>query len=314
MLEGTKAAIHKAAELYERLIKSIRYLAGFKVWGPLPRVITPEWLLSHYGDPRLFYWRVDPMDFTFLGKTVMAKLGNFALSVGLNEALVRWMPGPGEGSPSDAFEFTDLYQPNVYVQQLFVLSKNRLRLAGYVLANGVLIQETYLKQKRQERANMIHSTSSSSQLYSEVVIPTIIKVCQEQGLNAALCVGQVNLESGYGRHVPPGSHNYTGIKARVGDPFVESLTNEFDRASGRMKRVVQRFRKFESPQAFAEYYVNWLANTTSNRFYKEAVRNPDNVKAAKLMAKGGYATDPAYSSKLARFANEAEKSLGLSHG
>jgi flagellum-specific peptidoglycan hydrolase FlgJ len=52
------------------------------------------------------------------------------------------------------------------------------------------------------------------------------------GIPAAITLAQYALESGYGRHMPTGSNNPFGIKAKPGEPFVEQDTWEQDR-SGR---------------------------------------------------------------------------------
>ena len=63
--------------------------------------------------------------------------------------------------------------------------------------------------------------------------PDIIAAAREAQrkwkIPASISLAQWALESGWGRHMPPGSNNPFGMKARPGDPFVTVRTREQDR-------------------------------------------------------------------------------------
>ena len=60
---------------------------------------------------------------------------------------------------------------------------------------------------------------------------------------ASITMAQWAVESAWGASMPPGSNNPFGIKARPGEPAVDSMTREFE--EGQMVTKPQPFRKFE---------------------------------------------------------------------
>lgn len=119
------------------------------------------------------------------------------------------------------------------------------------------------------------------------------------GVPAHFILGQAALESGWGRReikdangVP--SHNLFGIKAgSTWDGAVaETLTTEY--RQGVPMKMTQHFRAYSDYSgAFTDY-----ANLLKLR-YASALQGGANVETfAKGLANGGYATDPAYASKL----------------
>ena len=76
----------------------------------------------------------------------------------------------------------------------------------------------------------------------------IAAACEAQRkwkIPASISLAQWALESGWGRHMPPGSNNPFGMKARAGDPFVTVRTREQDR-DGHDYFIEAAFRKFGS--------------------------------------------------------------------
>ena len=114
---------------------------------------------------------------------------------------------------------------------------------------------------------------------------------QKTGVPADLIMAQMGMESAYGKHIPAGSNNPFGIKARKGEEYVEAMTSEFEH--GQMIRKPQKFRKFKSlDEAFVEY-----AGLIKRRYPEAAAaKTPEGM--AKGVARSGYATDPLYESKL----------------
>lgn len=113
-------------------------------------------------------------------------------------------------------------------------------------------------------------------------------------------IGQAALESAWGAREIRSvggepSHNLFGIKAGASwnGATVEAVTTEV--IGGVARKVVQRFRAYESyAEGFADY-----AKLLAGR-YAAAVGAPDASAFARGIAQGGYATDPAYAAKLER--------------
>lgn len=114
------------------------------------------------------------------------------------------------------------------------------------------------------------------------------------GVPAAISLAQYQLESGNGRHMPAGSNNPFGIKARAGDPFVWAMTTEQD-ARGRSRRVRAKFRVFSSMQEAFEEHAKLLA---TGRPYASARRALPDLGAYADALTGHYATDRNYGAKL----------------
>jgi flagellum-specific peptidoglycan hydrolase FlgJ len=110
----------------------------------------------------------------------------------------------------------------------------------------------------------------------------------------------MGVESGWGKHMPQGSNNPFGMKAALGQPFVEAETHEV--SHGRTVTVAARFRKFASFKEAFDQHAELLA--TGRRYaHARTVENDTNAFADALT--GVYATDPSYRSLL--------KSLMASH-
>ncbi len=120
---------------------------------------------------------------------------------------------------------------------------------------------------------------------------------EKYGIPASLAIAQWALESGWGQHMPPGSNNPFGMKARPGDPSVTVRTREV--IGGRTVYVDAPFRKFASlAEAFEEHgkLLNRPVYAKAKAKYDEwrgvaGHRGPDAFARALT---GVYATDPKY--------------------
>jgi flagellum-specific peptidoglycan hydrolase FlgJ len=110
---------------------------------------------------------------------------------------------------------------------------------------------------------------------------------------ASVSIGQFALESGWGRHMPPGSNNPFGIKAVEHQAFVTVQTHEF--VAGRYVAVQANFRKFDSLEDAFEAHAGLLA--TAPVYANARARLPDVELFVALMA-AHYATDPHYADEL----------------
>lgn len=113
------------------------------------------------------------------------------------------------------------------------------------------------------------------------------------GVPAQVTLAQYALESGNGKHMPAGSNNPFGIKARAGQPYVEAMTTEV--VNGKTEHVMQRFAKFDSLQDAFEQHAKLLATGSA---YANARTHKDDPDAYADALTGKYATDPQYGAKL----------------
>lgn len=119
------------------------------------------------------------------------------------------------------------------------------------------------------------------------------------GVPAEFILAHAALESGWGRHeikdgAGKSSHNLFGIKAgRSWDGAVaETLTTEY--RQGLPMKMTQRFRAYADYDSAFEDYANLL----KTRYGDALEAGADASAFARGLVAGGYATDPAYGSKL----------------
>lgn len=131
----------------------------------------------------------------------------------------------------------------------------------------------------------------SPQEFIAAIAPTAVELYKQYRISAALQIAQACLESGYGEHAP--GNNLFGIKAYGWTgPVVRVSTAEF--LQGRWMQVEAEFRAYTS---FAESLRDHVEMLVSSGRYKNLVGARWDV-AARLIKEDGYATDPAYPSKL----------------
>ena len=129
------------------------------------------------------------------------------------------------------------------------------------------------------------------------------QVARSSGIPASFMLGQAGHETGWGRAEimksdGTRSHNLFGIKADPNwkGPVAEVTTTEF--IDGQPHKLVARFRAYESYEASFRDYAR-LINESPR--YAKARQSTGSVQAyAAHLQQAGYATDPAYGSKLSR--------------
>lgn len=112
-------------------------------------------------------------------------------------------------------------------------------------------------------------------------------------------VAQFLLESGWGRSGMGDAHNYFGIKARDGEPFVVKATTEF--VDGCAVQTRARFRAYRSmAECFADHaaLLCTRCRPDGRKLYAAALAHPDDPCAFARALTGLYATDPGYGEKL----------------
>lgn len=110
---------------------------------------------------------------------------------------------------------------------------------------------------------------------------------------SSVSLAQWALESGWGSHMPDGSLNPFGMKARPGDPYVIALTREV--LNGQTVEVHAAFRKFASIADAFDAHAELLATAP---IYRPAMSVAASPEAFARMLTGRYATDPGYGGKL----------------
>ena len=142
---------------------------------------------------------------------------------------------------------------------------------------------------------------TSQSQFIEKIWPLAEQAAKELNVPPQAVMAQAALESGWGQHVNQNgqgvsSHNLFNIKADASwkGPKVVVDTLEFEH--GVAKRQKAAFRAYSSYADCFRDYVNFLK---TNPRYREALTESDSAEAfAHNLHQAGYATDPAYASKL----------------
>ncbi|MBU8970307.1 phage tail protein [Bacillus altitudinis] len=125
--------------------------------------------------------------------------------------------------------------------------------------------------------------------------PGAQKVYKKYNVLASLVIAQGCLESGFGSSdLSKQAYNLFGVKGTYNGKYVLMWTKEQDK-HGNETRVQARFRKYPS---YAESLADLGSLYTRLSRYKDVVGEKDYQKATAAVAKGGYATDINYATKL----------------
>jgi flagellar protein FlgJ len=155
------------------------------------------------------------------------------------------------------------------------------------------------------------STTPEQQAFLESIAPWAQQAAQQLGVAPELVSAHAALESGWGqRPLKNGSgdtsHNLFGIKAgaKWDGAVSESATTEY--VGGAAIKTRERFRAYpDAGSAFRDYAQMLIDNPR----YRGALGVGSDAGAfAQGLAKGGYATDPAYAAKLTRLATRLQGS------
>jgi flagellar protein FlgJ len=132
------------------------------------------------------------------------------------------------------------------------------------------------------------------------------KVAASSGIPASFMIGQAGHETGWGKHeikMKGGepSFNLFGIKAdaKWKGQVAEVTTTEY--VNGQPQKTVARFRAYSSYEESFKDYARLISDSPR---YAQARQQTSSVTAfANGLQRAGYATDPAYASKLSRAIN-----------
>ena len=147
---------------------------------------------------------------------------------------------------------------------------------------------------------------TAPQKFVDAMLPEAMEASKATGVPARFILGQAALESGWGKseiRAADGapSHNLFGIKAGPGWTGKTTSVTTTEYVNGVARKQVEKFRAYDS---YAEGFSDYARLIANNPRYAAAVK-PGNDAAgfAQGLARGGYATDPAYAAKLTRVIN-----------
>jgi flagellar protein FlgJ len=155
--------------------------------------------------------------------------------------------------------------------------------------------------------------SPDQQAFLQSIAPWAKEAADKLGVAPELVSAHAALESGWGQRPlrnadGSSSHNLFGIKAGSawrGD-VAQSATTEY--VGGAAIKTSARFRSYPDQASAFRDYAQML---TDNPRFKGALGAGSDAHAfASALAKGGYATDPAYASKLSRLAGKLSSISG----
>ncbi len=178
-------------------------------------------------------------------------------------------------------------------------------------ANGLISGETEVEGA--EGLAAVGVNTPEQQAFLESIAPWAQQAAQQLGVAPELVAAHAALESGWGqRPLKNGSgassHNLFGIKAGSGweGAVNESATTEY--VGGAAVKTRERFRSYPDAGAAFRDYARMLSE---NPRYQGALGVGSDARAfAQGLAKGGYATDPAYAAKLERLATKLQRNDG----
>lgn len=157
------------------------------------------------------------------------------------------------------------------------------------------------------------AAGADGQAFLVEMLPHAQQAAAKLGVAPDILLAQAALESGWGRKPLAksdggNSHNLFGIKAGAGwrGEVATALTSEFEH--GRKVARVESFRAYPDYQAAFEDYARLLA---SQPRYRAALGVGNDEQAfAEALARGGYASDPAYADKLGGLVRRLRENRG----
>ena len=135
--------------------------------------------------------------------------------------------------------------------------------------------------------------------------PAATKISQETGMSRELILAQAAQETGWGKHVLPGTNNIFNVKASVGWDGLTKTFNVWEIENGKKVWKDQDFRVYGSVEEALRDRVKFLEENhryAKASLFDEGTRGNLEKEAAALQ-KAGYATDPNYAKQLAAVYN-----------
>lgn len=149
------------------------------------------------------------------------------------------------------------------------------------------------------------AASSEQQAFLDSIAPWARKAARQLGVAPELVSAHAALESGWGQRPlrmgdGAGSHNLFGLKAGAGWQGATSDAATTEYVNGAALATRERFRAYPDAASAFDDYARLLLD---NPRYRGALNTGSDAQAfAAGLARGGYATDPAYAAKLSKVA------------
>ena len=152
--------------------------------------------------------------------------------------------------------------------------------------------------------------------FARALWPDAEQAASQLGVSPVTLLAQAALETNWGRSLPQNasggtSNNLFGIKATPGwsGPAAQSSTQEY--SGGIATTVKAQFRSYGSASQCFQDYVSLLRGDP--RYAAALGTGSDTLAFGSALQQGGYATDPAYASKLDAVAGTLARALASQH-
>ena len=173
---------------------------------------------------------------------------------------------------------------------------------------GVLAAERFVSQNQAYKLPVSNSIATSGDSDSDQqtrfvrqLMPAAKMVASKMGLSPVALIAQAALETGWGKHMLPGSNgssgnNLFGVKAGNHWQGQQASANSLEYQQG--KPVMQRssFRSYTSVVQSMQDYADLITSSDRYQQAKAVAHDPDAYFDA--LQSAGYATDPNYAQKL----------------
>ncbi|MHC8393557.1 flagellar assembly peptidoglycan hydrolase FlgJ [Pseudomonas sp. LB3P93] len=148
---------------------------------------------------------------------------------------------------------------------------------------------------------------SSADEFVNTMLPMAKEAADRIGVDPRYLVAQAALETGWGKSVMraqdgSSSHNLFGIKASSSwkGESARAITSEF--RNGEMVKETAEFRSYDS---YKDSFHDLVTLLQTNNRYQDVLKSADNPEQfVRELQKAGYATDPAYASKISQIAKQ----------
>ncbi|MEN1832498.1 flagellar assembly peptidoglycan hydrolase FlgJ [Pseudomonas lijiangensis] len=170
-----------------------------------------------------------------------------------------------------------------------------------------LAEPQYVRTMAQPPLAPAKRAFGNSDQFVATMLPLAKEAAARIGVDPVMLVAQAALETGWGKSIMrqqdgSSSHNLFGIKATGSwqGAQARAITSEF--RDGKMVKETADFRSYDS---YADSFHDLVSLLQNNNRYKEVVNSADNSEQyVKELQKAGYATDPAYASKISQIAKQ----------